>query len=338
MYWYYKYPLIIILIAFLFGCCVFAWRSCASTYLSRSSEEESEPVFVEDEAKAPKTPEIPAPPKAQAASDKPAPKPPSKPLKVEVLPENVTQTIKEAEEALNADNPKHARELAYTLLESGSCPEYSKAWFTVAGIIDRADKVFMSGKAPCAEKKNYTVVSGDSLDRIARKLNTTTGAIQRLNALKSTSDIIHPGQLFQYIDGTWSIKVSKTHYVLMLYLNDKLYRIYRISIGKQDRTPIGLFVIKDKLMNPAWWTPSGESIPSNDPRNILGTRWMALQPIGETDSTLKGYGIHGTTEPDTIGTASSQGCVRMLNDEVDELYDFIPVTYMKTPVYVTIEE
>ena len=332
MYWYYKYPLMIILIAFLFGCCVFTWRSCASTYFSRNEEEDAEPVAVEQETKVPGIPPTVQPPKETPRKEKP-----SVPQKMETIPENILQTIREAEEALNADNPKHARELAYTLLDSGSCPEYSKAWFTVAGIIDRADQVFMSGKAPCAEKKNYTVVSGDSLDRIARKLNTTPGAIQRLNALKSTTDIIHPGQLFQYIDGTWSIKVSKTHYVLVLYLNDKLYRIYRVSIGKQDRTPVGLFIIKDKTMYPAW-TPSGQNIPYGDPRNILGTRWMALQPIGDTDSTLKGYGIHGTTEPETIGMASSQGCVRMLNDEVDELFDFIPDTYRKNPVYVTIEE
>ncbi len=334
MYWYYKYPLIIILIALLFGCCVFAWRSCVSPYFAKSYDE-SEELVEEKEPAAPKTPVIPTQNKSAATT--PNKEKPTLPVKVEAIPENVVQTINEAEAALNADNPKHARELAYTLLDSGSCPEYSKAWFTVAGIIDRADKVFMSGKAPCSEKKSYTVVSGDSLDRIARKLNTTTGAIQRLNALKSTTAIIHPGQLFQYIDGTWSIKVSKTHFVLMLYLNDRLYRIYRVSIGRQDRTPAGLFLIKDKTMYPAW-TPSGQSIPYGDPRNILGTRWMALQPVGDTDSTLKGYGIHGTTEPETIGTAASQGCVRMLNDEVDELFDFVPDTYRKTPVYVTIEE
>ena len=336
MYWYYKYPLIIILIAFLFGCCVFAWRSCVSPYFTRNYEDETETVDVQETTVA-QTPEIPALPQVQPPKVNPVKKPQPRPLKDEPVPESIANSIREAEEALNADNPKQARELAYILLDSGSCPEYSKAWFKVAEIIDKADKIFMSGKAPCVEKKNYTVVSGDSLDRIARKLNTTTGAIQRLNALKSTSAIIHPGQLFQYIDGTWSIKVSKTHYVLILYLNDKLYRIYRISIGKQDRTPIGLFMIENKTMFPAW-TPSGQSIPYGDPRNILGTRWMALKPVGDTDATLKGYGIHGTTEPETIGTASSQGCVRMLNDEVDELYDFVPVTYMKNPVYVTIEE
>ena len=336
MYWYYKYPLIIILIALLFGCCVFAWRSCVSPYFVRSYDS-GEDIVEEGGANVSNPPEAPLPVQTKSVNENPRQEKPSPPLKVEAIPENVAQTINDAEAALNADNPKQARELAYALIDSGSCPEYSKAWFTVAGIIDRADKIFMSGKAPCAEKKSYTVVSGDSLDRIARKLNTTIGAIQRLNALKNTTAIIHPGQTFQFIDGTWSIKVSKTHFVLMLYLNDRLYRIYRVSIGRQDRTPVGLFQIKDKTMYPAW-TPSGQSIPYGDPRNILGTRWMALEPVGETDNTLKGYGIHGTTEPDTIGTAASQGCVRMLNDEVDELFDFVPDTYRKTPVYVTIEE
>ena len=337
MYWYYKYPLIIILIALLFGCCVFAWRSCVSSYMSNSSVEETEVVAVKEDAKQSELPSVPKATTPPAATDKPPKVKVPQPSKAEVIPESIAKTINEADAALKADNPKHARELAYTLLESGSCAEYSKAWFTLAGIIDSADKIFMSGKAPCSEKKSYTVVSGDSLDKIARKLNTTTGAIQRLNALKSTTDVIHPGQLFQYIDGTWSIKVSKSHFVLMLYLDNKLYRIYRVSIGRQDRTPVGLFVIKDKTMYPAW-TYSGQHIPYGDPRNILGTRWMALQPVGDTDSTLKGYGIHGTTEPETIGTAASLGCVRMLNEEVDELYDFVPVTFSKSPVYVTIEE
>jgi len=38
---------------------------------------------------------------------------------------------------------------------------------------------------------------------------------------------------------------------------------------------------------------------------------------------LYGYGIHGTTLPESIGTASSNGCVRMVNSDMEELYDFV---------------
>ena len=50
---------------------------------------------------------------------------------------------------------------------------------------------------------------------------------------------------------------------------------------------------------------------------VLGTRWMGFD--------ITGYGIHGTTEPDKIGQQVTAGCVRMRNEEVEELYTLIPV-------------
>jgi lipoprotein-anchoring transpeptidase ErfK/SrfK len=51
---------------------------------------------------------------------------------------------------------------------------------------------------------------------------------------------------------------------------------------------------------------------------------MALTPTGDTDKNLSGYGIHGTWLPETIGTESSNGCIRMKNEEVNELYSILP--------------
>ena len=42
------------------------------------------------------------------------------------------------------------------------------------------------------------------------------------------------------------------------------------------------------------------------------------------DFDKDGYGIHGTTDPVSIGTQATQGCVRMLNNEVEELFDILP--------------
>ena len=73
--------------------------------------------------------------------------------------------------------------------------------------------------------------------------------------------------------------------------------------------------------------------------NILGTHWLALTPVGDTDPATIGYGIHGTWDDDSIGTAASSGCIRMHNDEVNELYDAIPNPGGSCPpVFVTIEE
>ena len=53
----------------------------------------------------------------------------------------------------------------------------------------------------------------------------------------------------------------------------------------------------------------------NTPENPLGTRWMGFD--------LESYGLHGTTEPDSIGKSRSLGCIRMLNPEVEELFELV---------------
>ena len=328
MYWYYKIPLTILLIAMLLGFGVLGWRGLVRPLLKKGDKPQP-PVAVNPPVEKPVATPAPVPKETEPvrppvqAQDKPS--------------SSVAALIKSAEDAMFADNPRRAREIASSILKSGQCKEYDDEWIKAADIVNEANRIFMNSKAPCPEKRTYVVVSGDNLTRVAYRNNATIGALQRLNGLNTTSDVIRPGDALQYLAGTWSIKVSKSHFLLCLYLDDELYRIYRVSIGRQDRTPAGTFIIKDKEINPAW-TPPGLSIPYGDPRNILGTRWMGLKPTGETDQTLRGYGIHGTTEPESIGTAASLGCVRMRNEEVEELYDFIPMAFEKNPITVLIEE
>lgn len=328
MFWYYKYPLIVIVIALVIGCGVLVWRSCIP---------ENKPVIAVENVDTNENAVVDLPPLPPAnAGDVNIPRPASAD-EIKVAPQNVSDTLRKAEEALANDNPKLARELAYSVLTEENCEEYDQTWMAIANVIDKANKVFMNSKAPCPEKQNYTIVAGDALVRIAYNNNTSVEAFQRLNSLKSTSSVIVPGQVLTYIAGNWSIKVSKSHFLLSLYLDDKLYRIYNVCVGRQDRTPVGTFIINQKQMNPSW-TSNGEVIPFGDERNVLGTRWLGLEASGDTDSGLKGYGIHGTTEPDTIGTAASDGCVRMRNEEVEELFDFIPASYGKLAIPVVITE
>jgi lipoprotein-anchoring transpeptidase ErfK/SrfK len=57
-------------------------------------------------------------------------------------------------------------------------------------------------------------------------------------------------------------------------------------------------------------------IPAGNPQNILGSRWLGLDK--------EGYGIHGTTEPQSLGKQATAGCVRMQNSEVEQLYSIVP--------------
>ncbi|MCK4520156.1 MAG: L,D-transpeptidase, partial [Candidatus Omnitrophica bacterium] len=57
---------------------------------------------------------------------------------------------------------------------------------------------------------------------------------------------------------------------------------------------------------------------------ILGSRWMGLKGVSEEMGELEGYGIHGTTLPNDLGKQITSGCIRMKNEDVEELFDIIP--------------
>lgn len=161
----------------------------------------------------------------------------------------------------------------------------------------------------------YTVKAGDALSKIAKKHNTTIELIRKSNSLKS--DVLYEGMKLKIMKTTFKIVIDISDHALRLYADNELIKTYSIATGKTGRpTPVGTFTIVNKLENPVWFH-EGTAIPPGDPDNILGTRWMGF--------SLKSYGIHGTTLPDTIGTPASEGCIRMLNHEVEELYSIVPV-------------
>lgn len=201
--------------------------------------------------------------------------------------------------------------------------EDDELWKKSAQILGDANiKIFMSD-IPTSKKQLYTIKDGDSLIRIANKFKTTVESVQKSNGLNPASPIIFPGKTLYVYTGAWNVKVSKSKFRLYLYDGKDLFKIYSVGVGKQGRTPSGSFVIYTKQKEPIWYN-DGKAIAYGSKENVLGTRWMSLKPIGDTNSHLRGYGIHGTWQPETIGTKSSNGCIRMKNNDVDELYSIIP--------------
>lgn len=160
----------------------------------------------------------------------------------------------------------------------------------------------------------YEVKPNDALSKIARKYKTTVELIKRANNL--TSDVIIPGQKLKVNTCRFSVVVDKSQNMLFLKQGDELVRTYVVSTGKDNSTPVGNFKIVTKLENPTWFK-TGAVIPPDSQENILGTRWMGLD--------LRGYGIHGTTQPEHLGEQVTLGCVRMSNEDVEELYSIVPV-------------
>lgn len=164
------------------------------------------------------------------------------------------------------------------------------------------------------EKTDYTVQPGDSLVVLAKKYNTTVDAIRKGNRISGS--VIRVNDRMRIFTGKFSIRVSKTKNILDLYLNDRLFKRYPVGTGEFGRTPIGDFAIVEKIAQPTWWRPDGKAVPYGDTNNVLGTHWLSLN--------IPGYGIHGTWEPDTIGKQASAGCIRLLNQDVEELFTLVP--------------
>lgn len=160
----------------------------------------------------------------------------------------------------------------------------------------------------------YQVESADTLTKIAKDFKTTTELIMKSNNL--ASDKIFPGKKIKIWTAPFSILVYKSQNLLFLKTDEEIIKTYVVSTGKNNSTPVGAFKITSKLLNPTWFK-AGAVVPASSPDNILGTRWMGFD--------LAGYGIHGTTEPQNLGKQVTQGCVRMSNQDVEELYTIIPL-------------
>ncbi|OUX38941.1 MAG: hypothetical protein CBE26_00230 [Kiritimatiellaceae bacterium TMED266] len=174
---------------------------------------------------------------------------------------------------------------------------------------------------PMDGKIFYTVQSGDYLQKIARQYNTTIALIKSMNSMQT--DTIRIGARLLVFNGSFSIQVSKNKNTLDLLLNNQLFKRYPVGTGEFGKTPAVEFFIYDKIIDPPWTRPTDNRlIEYGDPENVLGTRWMALKSTD--NSNLKGFGIHGTWERDSIGSQSSAGCVRMFNEDVEELFDIVP--------------
>ena len=159
----------------------------------------------------------------------------------------------------------------------------------------------------------HEVVSGDTLGKIAKKYGTTVEFIKKSNNLKS--DVIRIGQKLRIWTGKFNIFIDKSQNILILKDGNEVVKVYDVSTGENNSTPTGEFKITTKLIDPVWFN-RGVVVPPESPENVLGSRWLGFD--------YPGYGIHGTVEPETIGHQATAGCVRMLNDEVEELYSLVP--------------
>ena len=115
--------------------------------------------------------------------------------------------------------------------------------------------------------------------------------------------------------------VNKSKRILTLYENRKILKKYPVAIGNPPSlTPDGKFTIVSKVINPAWGGGGyAEPVKGGIPANPLGYRWLGLSYKSGDD-----LGIHGNNSPYSIGKNVSHGCIRMINSDVEQLFEIVP--------------
>ena len=112
------------------------------------------------------------------------------------------------------------------------------------------------------------------------------------------------------------IVVSLEDRKLALVEAGQVRKVYSVAVGKPSTpSPEGAFTIERRIANPTYHHDGKTILPG--PGNPVGSRWMGL--------SIRGYGIHGTNEPKSIGKAASHGCIRMAKADLEEFFEMVAV-------------
>lgn len=225
------------------------------------------------------------------------------------------ETLQQAYECLQKDKKYEARNLYSQALFMETSEERRQL---IRRHLEELNNVLVFSATTSPDLLTYNVQKGDNLAKIAKQYGTTAELLMRLN--RKSSPLLRIGEPLRVLKGKTALLVDKSDFTLTLLLDGHYLKQYPIGLGKNDKTPEGKFIVEVKMKEPTWFSPlDGKVYAYGSPQNLLGTRWMGFQ----NQPGLSGYGIHGTAEPDSIGTESSNGCIRMLSQDVEELYDYV---------------
>ncbi|MBA7479043.1 hypothetical protein ES707_14474 [subsurface metagenome] len=167
---------------------------------------------------------------------------------------------------------------------------------------------------------------GSLLSTIGKQFRVPYKILMEINNIPY-AESLQAGQTIKVIDGPFHARIYHSTFTMDLYLQNTFVRSFPVGLGQPDmETPMGLWRVKPggKLITPTWRDPiSGKTYQPGDPDYPLGSRWIGLEGIKGDAVGRTGFAIHGTKDPNQIGTASSQGCIRLHNGDAILIYNLL---------------
>jgi hypothetical protein len=286
---------------------------------------------------------LPEPEEVPAAPAEPAPEPVKEPeISVPAGPiakptAEAAKLISEAMDCINAKPSRiiEAREILTEVLLVPMGPQQQQ--FVKQQLSMLADKWLFSASVFASDRLcgSYRVEPGDQLTGIGQKHKVPYQILQVINNIEKP-ELLQAGKIIKVINGPFHAKVYRSSFTLDLYLQKTFVRSFRVGLGKPGmETPTGLWVVEPggKLIKPIWTDPiSHRTYRPTDSDYPLGSRWIGLEGVEGNALGRTGFAIHGTKDPEQIGTANSQGCIRMYNGDVILTYDLLMPGFSKVRV------
>ena len=183
--------------------------------------------------------------------------------------------------------------------------------------------------------ENYQVKRDETLEAIATRYKVPWEILLQINKI-SRPEALQAQSTIKVINGPFRAIVYRSTFTMDLYLQNTYVRSFKVGLGKPGmETPTGLWRVKPggKLVKPIWTNPiDGKTYHPEDPDYPLGSRWIALEGLSGEAKDRTGFAIHGTKEPEQIGAAGSQGCIRLHNGEAVLVYNLLVPTYSQVEV------
>lgn len=193
--------------------------------------------------------------------------------------------------------------------------------------LSKLAEVWLFGKTVYANDPlcdTYLVKSGDLLQRIGRNNDVPYQFLMAINNI-SRAENLRASQRIKIVSGPFHAVVKRSELTMDLYLKDTYVKTYIVGLGKPGHeTPTGLWKVGPRHYKIQYTDPETKEVfMPDDPGYPIGPYYIELNGLSGEAVGRTGFAIHGTNKPMEIGMNTSSGCIRLRNEEVEEVYTLL---------------